>query len=191
MDNDVELKQYSWFVSKCYLIIMKFFKNSYVVDNFKSRIDTSKKVLEIGSGAGNDFSLLKVGYDIVGSDYSDTFLKELRKKFKSDKFLKLNALTMELEEKYDVIFSNKVLQHLSKKQLIESFKKQYESLNDGGLLFHAMWRGNSDEGENKSIPFVRYQQSDIDKMKGKFKIKEFVVYKEMKEDDSFIVILEK
>ena len=192
IERENELKQYGWFVSKVYSLLVRiFFKDTYVVEQFKSRIDPSEKVLELGSGPGNDYDFLKDHYNITGSDYSDVFLKDLQKKYREGKFIKLNALTMNLDEKYDVIFSNKVLHHLSKEHLAISLQKQYETLNEGGMIFHAMWRGKGKEWKKKSMPFIKYQPEDIEQMKGKFKIKEIIDYTEMKENDSFIIIMVK
>jgi cyclopropane fatty-acyl-phospholipid synthase-like methyltransferase len=141
MKDNNDLKSYGWLLSKFYTLMVIFSDNKYIIDEFKKRIDKSKKILELGSGPGNDYGVLVQDYDITGSDYSETFLKILRKKFNNDRFLKINALTMETEKKYDVIYSNKVLQHLTTENLATSFKKQYEVLNEGGILFHAMWKG--------------------------------------------------
>ncbi len=47
------------------------------------------------------------------------------------------------------------------------------------------------ETEGKSMPDIRYEREGIEKIIGKFSIKDFIVYKELKKDDSFIVIMEK
>ena len=191
MKDNNDLKSYGWLLSKFYTLMVIFSDNKYIIDEFKKRIDKSKKILELGSGPGNDYGVLVQDYDITGSDYSETFLKILRKKFNNDRFLKINALTMETEKKYDVIYSNKVLQHLTTENLAASFKKQYEVLNEGGILFHAMWKGTSSKEKEKSMPDIRYERDDIKKIMGKFIIKDFIVYKELKENDSFIVVMEK
>lgn len=41
------------------------------------------------------------------------------------------------------------------------------------------------------MPDIHYEREGINKIKGKFIIKEFIVYKELKKDDSFIVVMEK
>lgn len=186
-----ELKQYGWLMTKFYSLMMKFSKNTFVINEFKSRISNEKKVLEIGSGTGKDYQILRETYDITGSDYSDAFLKMLSKKFKHDEFLKVNALTMDVSDKYDVIYSNKVLHHLLPEQLELSFRKQYDILNDGGILFHTMWKGDNKVTKSNRIHDIAYNEDDIEKLKGKFRIVDFKVYKEQKDEDSFIVILKK
>lgn len=191
MNKDRRIDQYSWILTKIYSLMLFFSKNTYAVDRFKEMIDTSKKVLEIGSGTGRDFKILKEHYNITGSDYSDAFLKTLRKKFKEIEFLKLNALTMDLADKFDVIYSNKVLHHLTPDQLERSFREQYKVLKEGGLLFHTMWKGSSKDGKMGNLPDIAYEKEDIAKIKGSLDIIDFIVYTELKEADSFIVILGK
>jgi trans-aconitate methyltransferase len=195
MKNNNNLKSYGWLLSKFYTLMVKFSKNEYIIGEFKNRIDRSKKILELGSGPGNDYKVLVKDYDITGSDYSETFLRILRSKFPEDKFLRINALTVETKEKYDVIYSNKVLHHLTPEHLALSLKRQYETLNDGGILFHTMWKGNIVNIKENSMPDVRYERDGIEKIlnsiTNKFTIRDFIVYKELKIDDSFIVVMEK
>ena len=191
MGKDKELKQYSWLTTKIYSFMLLFYKNTFVVDYFMKKIDKSKEILEIGSGTGKDFKTLSKEYKITGSDYSEAFLKSLKKKYRKHQFLKINALTMETGKKYDVIYSNKVLQHLTPDQLEKSLLAQYEILKKGGVLFHALWKGNLEDGKFDGIPDVLYEREDIEKIKGHFVIEEYIEYTEMKDNDSFIIILRK
>ena len=191
MGNETELKQYSWLMSKIYSLMLLFYKDTFVTDTFMSMVEPSKTILEIGSGTGRDFNLFDKKYKITGSDYSDSFLKSLRRKHKGKQFYRINALTMDIGENFDVIYSNKVLQHLLPDQLEKSLSSQYKVLNPGGVLFHSMWKGNIKENKNRDMPDTLYEKVDLEKIKGKFKIEAFIVYKEIKEADSFIVIFRK
>ncbi len=191
MKNSRELEEYGWFTTKVYSILLLFYRNTLVIDHFKQRVDTSKKILEIGSGTGRDYEALARQYDITGSDYSDAFVKTLRRKFKGHEFMKINALTMGSVKHFDVIFSNKVLHHLTPDQLEKSFIAQYGILNEGGLLFHTFWKGNPENKKQKRMSDVLYRREDIEKLKGQFAIEEYIEYKESKDDDSFIIILRK
>jgi ubiquinone/menaquinone biosynthesis C-methylase UbiE len=191
MKSDKELKQYSWFTVKIYSFLLLFSKNTFAIDTFIDRIDRSRTILELGSGTGRDFRKLKSLYNITGSDYSDPFLKLLRKRFKKNTFLKVNALQMDVEKRFDVIYSNKVLQHLTPKQLSQSLSAQYDVLNKDGVLFHAMWKGDSRNGKIGGIADFCYDKKDFEDWEEKFTIEDFVVFKEMKENDSFIIILKK
>ncbi len=191
MKRDKEPKQYSWLTTKIYSFMLLFYKNTFVVDYFIKKIDKSKDILEIGSGTGKDFKTLSKEYKITGSDYSEAFLKSLKKKFRKHQFLKINAVNMAVGKQFDVIYSNKVLQHLTPDQLEKSLSAQYEILKKGGVLFHAIWKGNPQNGKFDGIPDVLYQREDIEKIKGHFVIEEYIEYKEIKDNDSFIIILRK
>lgn len=191
MTDPEGMKQYSWFTAKIYSLIVKSSRDAFVINKFMEYVNSSKTVLELGSGTGKDFSVFSKKYKITGSDYSDVFLKILRKKFKECNFHKLNALTMDIEDKYDVIYSNKVLQHLKPKQLEASLKEQYRVLNNGGILFHTIWKGLPEDKKTNRIPNVLYTKEYIERIKGDFSIIDYIEYKEFEENDSFIIILKK
>lgn len=191
MKGKIKLKEYSSFTVFIYSLLLIFSKNTFVIDTFKKRVDSSKKILELGSGTGREFYELSKYYNITGSDYSDAFLKKLKKRFKQYNFPKINALTMEIDERFDIIYSNKVLQHLLPDQLKESLKQQYNTLNSEGLLIHAMWKGDPVIPRPGKLPDVIYEKSDIEKIKGKFIIEDYTEYSEIKENDSFIIVLKK
>lgn len=191
MKDKFKLKEYSRFKAFIYSLLLIFSKNTFVVDTFKKRVDSSKKILELGSGTGREFQELSKYYNITGSDYSDAFLKKLRKKFKQYSFPKINAITMEIDEHFDVIYSNKVLQHLLPEQLEESLKLQYNTLISGGLLIHAMWKGDPEPPKPGKCPYILYQKGDIEKIKGMFAIEDYTEYSELSENDSFIIVLRK
>lgn len=191
MKDKIKLKEYSCFTAFIYSLLRTFSKNTFVIDTFKKRVDSSKKILELGSGTGREFKELSKYYNITGSDYSDAFLKKLRKKFQQCSFPKINALTMKTDEQYDIIYSNKVLQHLLPEHLEESLKKQYTTLHNGGLLIHAMWKGKPVIPKPGKLPDILYEKSDIEKIKGKFIIEDYTEYKEISENDSFLIVLRK
>ena len=70
-------------------------------------------LFELGSGAGLDVEYLKKYYSVTGSDLSDEFLKICKNKHPEIPFLNLNALKLEVDKKFDCIYSNKVLHHLT------------------------------------------------------------------------------
>lgn len=111
-------------------------------------------VLEIGSGPGTDWSILKKNYRVTGSDNSKEFLKHLKSSFPNGEFLLLDASTLIGDLKYDGIYSNKVLHHLEDEALETSIKRQAEILNPGGVVCHTFWRGEDSETYNEL--FVNY-----------------------------------
>ena len=89
--------------------------------------------------------MLSKAYKTTGSDASQVFLDRYKQKNKDADLLKLDAVTIPTERKFDCIFSNKVLQHLTKEELKKSLQRQKEVLNPNGIAFHAVWRGDKIE----------------------------------------------
>jgi len=81
-------------------------------------------LLELGMGPGRDFDVLNKAYKVTGSDKSQVFLDRYREKNKDVELLKLDAVTIATDRKFDCIYSNKVLQHLTKEELKKSLKRQ-------------------------------------------------------------------
>lgn len=98
---------------------------------------------------------------------------------------------MNTDWKFDCIYSNKVLQHLTRDELKDSFKRQRDTLNDNGLLFHSLWHGNTEEIFN-GLRFSYYTKDLLkDVFDDGFEIVEMNLYTEMETDDSLYVILKK
>ncbi len=165
-----------------YINMVKDYDNTFVVENFKKEIPLNSKVLELGCGIGLDYCTLKDFYNVQASDYSDVFLEKLKEKY-NDNFIKIDALTIDINETFDCIFSNKVLQVFKESDMKKSFTRQHELLNDKGLIFHCMWFGKSDHDD------VTYVTEDILKniLNGLFEYK-LIKYSEIEENDSVIVI---
>ncbi|MCH9659234.1 class I SAM-dependent methyltransferase [archaeon] len=86
----------------------------------------SSTVLEIGIGPGKDMDILKKSYTVTGSDNSQIFLDKYKEKYQNVDLLPLDAVTTKTDRKFDCIYSNKVLHHLTKKYLRESLQRQKE-----------------------------------------------------------------
>ena len=89
--------------------------------------------------------MLKKDFIVTGSDISTVFLDLYRDKNPDADLIQLDAEKMNIERKFDCIYSNKVLHHLSTKKLKKSIQKQKPLLNNEGVLFHSFWRGDKDE----------------------------------------------
>ena len=138
-----------------------------------------------------DFDILKKFYTATGSDNSKVFLNNYKKLNKKADLLKLDAVTLRTARRFDGIFTNKVLHHLTKRDLKKSIKRQREILNPGGIAFHSFWKGNKTE-HMVGLRFVYYQINQLKKIIGNhFEIIEIKVYTEMKKNDSVYVILKK
>ncbi len=111
---------------------------------------TFKSVLEYGCGSGTFFKRLKFDNSnyYLGVDFSESMLETFRVNFpfiKRKKNVRLvcdDASTFFCEKKFDMIFSNGMVQHLTKKMFKLHLKNSLSMLNDGGSIVIASipWR---------------------------------------------------
>ena len=78
-----------------------------LIKKLEAFLDKDALLLEIGSGPGTDWKLLNQNYQAIGSDFSEVFLKHLQNRHPEGQFLLLDAISLETEEKFDAIYSNK------------------------------------------------------------------------------------
>lgn len=148
-------------------------------------------VLELGMGPGKDLDILSSDYIVTGSDYSNVFLELYKKKNKNADLLLLDAITLKTDRKFDCIYSNKVLIHLTKQELKKSLKRQRDVLNHDGLIFHSFWKGDKTE-EMHGLRFVYYTKNQLlDLFEDSYEMLEIQSYKEMEKDDSIYVMAKK
>ena len=103
----------------------------------------------------------------------------------------LDAINLQTKRKFDCIYSNKTLQHLTKSEFKQSLKKQKELLNPNGILFHSLWQGDYEEFFGNLL-FVYYTRENLTNIvRNDFDIIEMNIYTEMEEKDSLYMILKK
>jgi trans-aconitate methyltransferase len=157
----------------------------------RKHLKDNAAVLELGMGPGKDVELLSKFFQVTGSDNSRLFLERFRKEHPDADLILLDAVTLETERKFDCIYSNKVLYHLSKAQLKESFQKQSALLSNGGILFHTFWYGDQEEIQS-GLQMLYYTQETLSKLiADEFEEIAFQMYSEMEENDSFYIVLRK
>jgi hypothetical protein len=98
-------------------------------------------------------------------------------------------VTVETERKFDCVYSNKVLHHLTQDELGESLRAQFRVLDDDGILFHTLWYGDEEE-EFFGLRTVYYTEESFGELIGEaYELVEAGRYAEMEENDSFYVVL--
>jgi len=159
-----------------------------IIVRFKEFLPAGSDLLEIGSGPGTGWKILSEFYNVVGSDYSQEFLKHLRASYPDGEFIELDAATLDTDRTFDGIYSNKVLHHLEDEALEASIKRQFEILNPGGLVCHTFWKGEDFEIYNDL--FVNYHtDTGISILfKDRFDPLLLKFYKEFEEGDSILYI---
>lgn len=172
-----------------YIKMAQGYDGSDLINILKQNLPSGATVLELGMGPGKDLELLRKDFKVTGSDNSNIFLDLYRKKNKEADLILLDAVTLDITRKFDCIYSNKVLHHLSKDELQQSFQRQSRIINSNGILFHTFWYGDKEEFYH-GLRFAYYTEKTISNVLGKtFEILELKRYKEMKKGDSFHVIL--
>ena len=154
-------------------------------------LNEGASILELGMGPGKDLDLLSQKYKVTGSDLSGEFINIYREKNPEADLHVLDAHKIEINRKFDCIFSNKVMHHLSKKELTESLIRQYEILNPGGIVLHSFWEGDREEVLS-GLRFVYYSKKYLETSFSKiFTIISSEIYSEVFPDDSIYIIAQK
>lgn len=174
-----------------YVDMAEGYDGQELVDVLRKHLPAGATVLELGMGPGKDLDLLGAHYRVTGSDSSQAFLDRYRALFPQADLLLLDAVSMDVDRTFDAIYSNKVLQHLTKQECAESLHRQASVLNAGGLALHSLWYGDKDE-EFSGLRFVYYTEETFAQLIGDaYEIVEAARYAEMEPDDSIYFVLKK
>jgi len=174
-----------------YIKMAEGFDGRDLIKILQKYLPSGASLLELGMGPGVDLEMLSEQYNVTGSDNSQVFLDRFSKIQPSIKTLKLDAQHIQCDQKYDCIYSNKVLHHFTDDVLGDSLRQQMECLSDGGILFHTFWQGEGDEtmhGMYFNYQSIKNLTAIIADM---YEVLEMMSYREMEEDDSLYVVLRK
>ena len=152
-------------------------------------LPSGSSVLEIGMGPGKDVRWLGRRFRPTGSDKSSIFADRVRAAEPIADVLSLDAVTLETDRRFDAIYSNKVLHHLTPDELARSLRAQRRLLREGGLALHALWHGDRlavHQGERCQYYTA---QTFADQMGELFEVVQTGTYAEMADDDSLYVVL--
>lgn len=109
-------------------------------------------------------------------------------KYPKGKFIELDAVSLKVEEKFDGIYSNKVLHHLNDIELVKSIKRQSEILNSDGIICHSFWEGTGTEIFKGLFVIYNTEESLKEIFNSHFDILSLESYAEFEEKDSLILI---
>ena len=161
----------------------------FLIEILKKHLQTNSTVLELGMGSGKDLNILNEAFKATGSDYSQAFLDIYKQNNPNADLILLNATKLETKRKFDCIYSNKVLHHLSTQELKQSLKLQKQKLSSNGVLFHTFWYGFGRENF-QGLHFIKYKLDEITELaKNEYDIIETKKYAEMNLNDSFYITL--
>lgn len=173
---------------KKYIKVCEGYDGSNIYLSLNKHLPVKSSLLELGSGAGVDIEYLKDCYSVTGSDQSDEFLKVCKEKHPEIPFIKLDALKLKLDKKFNCIYSNKVLHHLTEEELRASLEQQLKILSPNGLIAHSFWLGEKNEDMN-GLLFTYYNKEYLLGIISKsFEILTILSYKEFEDGDSLFLI---
>lgn len=154
----------------------------------EKHLPTGSSILELGTGPGHDLQYLNENYNVTGSDLSKEFIKRLQQKYPTVTVHQLDAVTIDIKEQFDCIFSNKVLHHLHVEQLEKSFERQKEVLKPNGIFAHTFWIGEEDM--NMHGMFFKYHEKSelIELVSSYFEVIDTLDYEEFSKADSLFII---
>jgi len=105
--------------------------------NFAKKYCRDKKVLDVGCGFGLGTNIVgEVSRYVLGIDYSNEAIKNARKnKLKNVEFKTLDATKLaKIRERFDVILSFEIIEHLTPAQAQVFVRDMYSLLNKNGTL---------------------------------------------------------
>lgn len=114
------------------------------VEEFLKKIPKGSKILDIGSGAGDQSLFFKEkGYDIFCIDISKEMVRLCKGKGLSAEVMDLEDLKFE-PHTFDAVWAYTSLLHIPKSHLDSALKKIKEILKPNGIFFLGMKKGESE-----------------------------------------------
>lgn len=159
-----------------------------LIEKLKAYLPAGSRLLEIGSGPGTDWNILRQHYHVVGSDNSLEFLNHLKSTYPEGHFMSLDAVTLKVNATFDAIYSNKVMHHLSDQDLAVSIVQQQEILVPGGIICHSFWKGKGSEVFKGMFVNYHSEQSLKATFGPQFDLLLVEPYQEFEPDDSLLMV---
>lgn len=171
-----------------YVEMAEGFDGSEFVPILRRFLPDGAAILELGMGPGKDIDILNQYFQVTGSDFSQIFLDRYRKTHPNADLVQLNAATMDIERRFDGIYSNKVLHHLTHEELRQSLRKQLALLKPGGILFHTIWTGDGSD-KMAGMRFEYYTEETFADLLNEGVIVDVQRYTEMEPEDSIYFVI--
>lgn len=171
-----------------YIRLAKDVNGKELIIKLNEVLSPGSSLLEIGTGPGSDWEILSETHEVTGSDNSTQFLDHLKSKNPNGHFLELDAISLETDQRFHGVYSNKVLHHLKNDELKRSIQRQSEILQVNGIICHSFWKGEDSE-VFKGL-FVNYHmEENLRSFFGEFfDILLVECYQEFEDGDSLLLI---
>jgi len=174
-----------------YIRMAESYDGRQLIETLQRYLPPHSTVLELGLGPGKDLELLAQSYIVTGSDKSNIFLQRYQSSHPLAELLQLDAISLETNRRFQALYSNKTLQHLSREELTLSLQRQLEVLHVGGFAVHSLWYGVGEENV-AGCKFSYYTEDEIKEILPEaYRLVEIYRYKEMEDDDSLCIVLQR
>lgn len=181
---------------KEYIEMTREYDGRFLINKLHDYLLKNSTVLELGSGTGRDLAILAEDYDVVGSDNSNIFIEIYKRKNSNIDIMYVDATKMDIDRTFDCIYSNKVLNHLTREDFIKSLHKQRGKLNKDGIIFMTLWKGKYREevlcgGDFRNTYYLEEDIREI--VENEYNVESIESYTEFDniEEDSLLVVLRK
>jgi len=125
------------------------------VDKVLGFVPEYGRVLELGSGYGRDAAYMESrGFEVLRTDAAKGFVDLLRSQ--GHRAEKLNALTDNFGQSYDLVFAHAVFLHFKPDELKLVLKKVFDCLKPDGLLAFSVKEGEGDGWVDDYLGGPRY-----------------------------------
>ncbi len=119
------------------------------------------KILEIGCGGGRDAKeLIARGYNYIGTDVSEGFVKEAKARLPNTIFLVQSAYDLKFKNEFDGFWSSATLLHIPHNRINEALKSINKTLKPGAIGFISIKQGIGeqvfDEQLHDGTPISRF-----------------------------------
>ncbi len=122
----------------------------------------SGKILEIGSGAGKDAeSLIKMGYDYIGTDASEGLLRVAQKRNPQATFKYVGVHDLDFpEHEFDGFWTAATLLHIPKDRIDGALQKIKTQVKPDGVGFITMKAGAGEREDKETGRWFAYYSKD-------------------------------
>lgn len=151
-------------------------------------------ILELGSGNGADLAKLSKNYQVIGLDISKENIQKINEKYPELEMRLIDVREMDIDGKFDCIYSNKLLSYLTKEELTKVLEMKANHLNDEGMILMTLNYGDYREEQDQENNLINsyYTEFDISQLVPEsLRIDLIDSYAEEEKEDSLLVILRK
>lgn len=131
-----------------------------------SYIKKNAKILEIWTWSGRDANYIEnLWYSVQRSDATNAFIEYNKKQWKN--IIKLDILNIDIQEKYDLVFTNAVLMHFKENEIKKIFSDIHNILNNEWIFAFNVQKGYGEDFKDNKWWWPRFykyrQKNEIEK----------------------------